>query len=156
MSKLRSTRGILAVMIASKFRAIALNGSCDGLVLFVLRSGSTRYAPEASIISILTELTRLFRSLEIQSIVPDTILFDKLQWVRVRFAFTRIEYFWSGFSLRQRILNTKLALLNVECMLDLDSPMPYDADDVDYDFSLRESIDYSISFDIHSEGKRQL
>ena len=40
-------------------------------------------------------------------------------------------------------------------MLDLDSPMPYDADDVVYDFSLRESIDYSISFDIHSEGKRQ-
>ena len=49
-----------------------------------------------------------------------------------------------------------MALLNVECMLDLDSPMPYDADDVDYDYSLRESIDYSISFDIHSEGKRQL
>ena len=93
MSKLRSTRGISAVMIASKFRAIALNGSCDGLFLFVLRSGSTRSAPEESIIFILTELTGLFRSLEIQSIVPDTVLFDKLQWVRVRFAFTRIEYF---------------------------------------------------------------
>ena len=59
-----------------------------------------------------------------------------------------------NFSLRQRILNAKMALLNVECMLDLDSPMPYDADDVVFDYSLVENTDYSISVDVHSEGKR--
>ena len=40
-------------------------------------------------------------------------------------------------------------------MLDFDTPMPYDADDVVYDISFTETIDYSISFDIHSEGKCQ-
>ena len=45
-----------------------------------------------------------------------------------------------------------MALLNVECMLDLEAPMPYDADDVSFDQSQLSSEDYSISFDIHSEG----
>ncbi|CAG5109805.1 Oidioi.mRNA.OKI2018_I69.chr2.g4291.t2.cds [Oikopleura dioica] len=78
------------------------------------------------------------RAIEIQSIVPDTVLHDKLQWIRV--------------SLRQRILNTKMALLNLECMLDLEAPMPYDADDVSFDQSQLSSEDYTISFDIHSEA----
>ena len=47
-----------------------------------------------------------------------------------------------------------MALLNVECMLDLEAPMPYDADDVSFDQSQLSSEDYTIAFDIHSEGKR--